>query len=233
MKRFVTAPVVALLLIVLLFTSGCTSGPPPSSVITCFGDIGIKVVTSIVSEDAPLTGIALLSVVPECINAAIAVFSAPANATPSSPEVDIKQSPNDGTSSGSVNSNTWSNCTDYAQTLRFDFSVPFKMIVGQSPNQSEFNSSPGGTSDNELVARQVFQQYGSYIASVTTSGPSQSELLTVPAQTKVTLTLPITLHYREGEARVVHTDGSTVSLPWLFTNGYEQAGRITGTTSSC
>lgn len=166
-------------------------------------------------------------------NAAIALFSAPSNPTPSSPEVDINPSPNDGTSKGSVNSNTWSNCTDYPQTVRFDFTVPFKMIVGASPNQSDFTSSPNGSSDNELIAQQVFQQDGSYIASITTSGPSQSELLTVPAQTKVILTLPIQISYKEGEARVVHTDGSTVSLPWLFTDGYQQTGQITEATSSC
>jgi len=117
--------------------------------------------------------------------------------------------------------------------VRFDFSVPFGMIVGASPNQSDFTASPNGSSDNELIAQQIYQQDGNDIASITTSGPSQSELLTVPAQTKVTLTLPIQISYKEGEARVVHTDGSRVSLPWLFTDGYQQAGQITEATSSC
>lgn len=241
MKRFAFAPLSTLLLVIMIVTSSCQPAPPSppsistatSSMVTCFGDIGVKVIASIATEDAPLTVVSLLSVVPECLNMAVTLFSAPSNPTPSSPEVDINQSQDDGTSTGSVNSNTWSNCTDSPQTVRFDFSVPFEVIVGASPHQSDFNSAPNGSSDNELAAQQIFQQDGSYIASVTTSGPSQSALYTIPPQTKMTLTLPIQIFYKEGEARIVHTDGSIVGLPWLFTDTYKQTGQITETTSGC
>jgi hypothetical protein len=157
------------------------------------GDIGVKVLASAISEDQPLTFASLLTVVPECINAAVAEFSSPSNTTPSSPEVDVNQSQNDGYSTGSVNSNMWSNCTDSYHTLQFNFSVPFEMFVGSSSDQSEYDAPPNGSSDNDLIAQQVFQQYGSFIQGITTSGPSQSILLDVPPQTQVILTLPIQL----------------------------------------
>src|SRR5712691_5214611 len=234
MKGFVSASSVSLLLIVVLFTTSCnTSSTVTNQVITCFGDIGVKVIASASSGDEPLAFSSLLTVVPECINAAIAAFAPVSNSAPSSPQIDIHESSTDGSSTGAVYSNTWSNCTDNYQTLQFNFSVPFEMIVGPQSNQGTFDSSPSGSSDNELIAHQLFEQYGNYIRSITTSGPSQSVLLNVPPQTKITLSLPIQLSYKEGEARIVHTDGSTISLPWLFTNGYQQAGQITSSTSSC
>lgn len=237
MKRFLFTPAAALLVAVVLFTSSCGGPNADGQVITCFGDIGVKVVASMISEDAPLTFASLLSVVPECINAAIAEFSSPSNSTPSSPEVDLNQSPNDTTASGSVDSNTWSNCTDYTRTLQFDFTVPFDMFVGggDGSTQSVYSSSPSGSSDNDLIAQKVFQQYGGFIQSILMPNgePSQSILQDVPPQMKITLTLPIQLSYRSGEARVVHTDGSTIELPWLFTDGYQQNGQISVNESSC
>ena len=108
------------------------------------------------------------------------------------------------------------------------------MVIGQSPYQGEFNVVPNSAStDNELIAQQVFQQNRSYINSITTSGPSQSIRVRVPPHSQVSLNLPIQLSYREGEARVVHTDGSITSQPWLFTDSYEQAGKITEDIASC
>lgn len=234
MKRFTSIFFVSLLLSVVIFTSSCNSSPSTvQSVVTCFGDIGVKVIASVMSDTEPLEVADLLTVAPGCINAAIAAFSSPSNPTPSTPVVDINTSSTDGTATGTVLSNEWSNCTYYPQNLVFNFIVPFEMFVGASPDQGEFNASPGGTTDNELIAQQVFQQNGSYIASITSPGPSQSIVLTVPAETQVRLHLPIQLSYREGEARVIHTDGSTTSQPWLFTNGYQQADRITADASSC
>lgn len=232
MKRFAFTISIPLLLFVTIFTSSCNSSATPQ-VITCLGDIGIKVVTSVVSDDAPLTIASLLTVVPECFNAGVAAFAAAPNSNPSSPEVDIAQSTTDNSSTGSVNSNTWSNCTDYPQTLVFNFSVPFEMVVGQQGSQDSFNSEPNGTTDNELVAHQVFEQFGSLISSTTTNGPSQSIAWPVAAQTQITLTLPIQLFYKEGEAQVTHTDGSTNVVPWFFPEGYQQAGQVTATTSGC
>lgn len=234
MKRFAFAILAPSLLFVVVFMSSCDYNPGATGqVVTCFGDIGLKVAVSVASDDAPLTIASLLSVVPECINAAIAAFSPPSNSNPSSPEVTINTSPTDGSSAGSVKSNTWSNCTDYAQTLTFNFTVPFAMVVGPQDSQESFTAVPGGTSDDELIAQQLFQQYGSYISSFTTNGPSQSIVLTVPAQTQVSLTLPIQLSYKEGEAQVLHTDGSPTTVPWLFTDGYQQNGQITYSSSSC
>lgn len=234
MKRFLSMSFVPLLLSIVIFTTSCDSSTSTvQSVVTCFGSIGVTVVTSVISDTEPLGVADLLTLAPACINAAIAVFSSPSNSNPSTPVVDINTSSTDGTSTGTVQSNEWSNCTYYYHDLTFNFRVPFKMFVGQSPDQEEFNASPGGTSDKELIAQQVFQQDGSYIDSVTSSGPSQSIVVTVPPETRVRLNLPIQLSYREGEARVVHADGSRSSLPWLFTDGYQQAGEITEETSSC
>ncbi len=234
MKQFAFTLLAPLLLFVLVFASSCDyNSGATSQVVTCFGDIGVKIAVSVASDDAPLTVASLLTVVPECIDAAIAAFSPASNSNPSSPQVTINTSPNDGASTGSVNSNTWSNCSDYTQTLTFNFTVPFEMVIGPQDSQSSFQSSPGGSSDNELIAQQLFQQYGSFISSVTTNGPSQSVTLDVPAQTQVTLTLPIQLSYKEGEAQVLHSDGSTTTVPWLFTDGYQQNGQITYTSSSC
>ena len=230
MKRFILATIVPLLLFVVIFNSSCA---PSSSVVSCLGDIGVKVVASIITDDAPLTVVSLLSVVPECVNAAIDVFASAPSSNPSSPEAAIAESPIDGVSAGSVNSNTWPNCGNYPQSVEFSFSVPFQMVVGPEGSQDTFDKSPNGSSDNELVAQQLFQQYGGLITSKTTKGASQSLPQLVPAHTQVTLTLPIQLSYKEGDARVIHTDGSTTTLPWLFTDGYHQAGPITFTYMNC
>lgn len=234
MKRLAFTIIVPLLLFVTIFTSSCNDGQSVTTqVTTCLSDIGIKVVASVASDDAPLTIASLLTVVPDCITAAIAAFGPAPSSNPSSPLVAIAPTTTDGSSTSSVNSNTWSNCTDYPQTLEFNFSVPFEMVVGQQGSQDSFNSSPNGTSDNELVAHQVFEQFGSLISSTTTSGPSQSIEWPVAAHTQITLTLPIQLSYKEGAAQITHTDGSTTNVSWFFIDGYQQAGQITATGSSC
>ena len=234
MKRFVFTAIAPLLLFVTIFTSSCNGGSGPTEqVVSCLGNIGIKVVTSMISDDVPLTIASLLTVVPDCINAGISVFGPAPSSNPSSTQVDIAQSTTDSSSTGSVNSNTWSNCSYYPQTLVFNFSVPFEMVVGQQDAQDSFNSSPTGNSDNELVAQQVFERFGSLISSTTTNGPSQSIEWTVPAQTQVTLTLPIQIFYKEGEGQVTHTDGSTTDVSWFFIDGYQQTGQITANSSGC
>jgi len=248
MKRPTYAIIVMLLLFVMFFTSSCNfpwdqSNPTPPSggssttqqVFTCLGDILVKVLASVASDDAPLTIASFLSVAPECISAAVAAFSAPPNTNPSSPVVTINTAPLDGSSSGSVNSNPWRNCTDYKETLTFNFSVPFAVIVGPQNSQESFSSSPGGNSDDDLVAQQLFQQYGDHISSITNGSgtPSQSLEVTVFAHSQITLTLPILQSYKEGEAQIVHTDGSITEIPWLFTDGYQQNGQITYSVSGC
>lgn len=237
MKRFFFASFTILLLVVTFFTSGCGNlNAAGGNVISCFSDITLTVDAVVSQEevDAGQLDFDAISIVPDCIQAAVAVFSSPSNATPSSPEVDINQSANDGTSTASTRSNTWQNCTGSYQTLQFDFSVPFKMFVGGSSDQSEYDTAPIlSSSDNDLIAQQLFQQYGSFIQGITTNGPSQSVVLNVPPETQVVLTLPMRLNYRTGEARVVHTDGSTVELPWLFTDGYQQSGPISYTEANC
>jgi hypothetical protein len=209
------------------------NGPGLSTqVYTCLGNIALQVVATLANAEE-LTFGKLISSASVCVDAAIAIFSAPSNSTPSSPEIDINSSSSQGTFSGSVQSTTVGNCTDYRKTLQFNFSVPFEMVVGPPGSQEAFNASPGGSTDNKLVAQQVFQQYGSHIANKTTSGPSQSEVNDIGPHTQVTFTLPIEQFYQSGEARVVRTDDSTVILPWFFTDGYQQAGPITYTTLSC
>jgi hypothetical protein len=245
MKRFVTAPVLALLLGAMLLTTSCDSsndhgnnGPNnngsglTNQVYTCLGNIALQVVATLADAEEFTFG-KLISSASVCVDAAVAIFGAPSNSTPSSPEIDINSSSSQGAFSGSVQSTTVGNCTDYRKTLQFNFSVPFEMIVGPPGSQEAFNAPPGGSTDNELVAQQLFQQYGSHIASKTTSGPSQSEVYDIGPHTQVTFTLPIEQFYQSGEARVVRTDGSTVRQPWFFTDGYQQAGPITYTALSC
>jgi hypothetical protein len=237
MKRFVTAPALAILIGAMLLTTSCDSGNGQKGnlsgqVYSCLGSIALQIAATLVDGEEFTFG-KLLSSASVCIDSAITFFSAPSNPTPSSPQVDINTSPTDSAFSGSVQSSTVGNCTDNTQTLQFNFYVPFAMIVGPQDNQENFTASPSGSSDDELVAQQLFQQYGSFIASTTTSGPSQSENYQIYPHTQVTFTLPINLQYKTGEARIVHTDGSTVSLPWLFTDGYQESGPITYSTSSC
>lgn len=231
MRKFLSTFVSVFLLGTFIFTSACNNNAT-SQVVTCLGDIGVKVVASVATDDAPLTFVNLLTVVPECINAAVASFSSN-NTQPSSPQIEVHEASQDRLSTGTVDSNTWGNCTPYIQTLRFDFSVYFQLAVGGASNRESFSQSPTGSSTGEMIARQLFENYGDRISSITTNGPSQSVMLEVPANTQVVLHLPILLDYREGEARVTQTDGSTVSLPWFFTDGYQQNGQITWNTSSC
>jgi hypothetical protein len=242
MKRFVTAPALAILIGAMLLTTSCDSGKGPNisgpsgnvtdQVYTCLGSIALQIAATLVDGEE-LTFGKLLSSASVCIDAAIAFFNAPSNPTPSSPQVDINTSPTDSAFSGSVQSATVGNCTDNPETLQFNFYVPFAMIVGPRGNQENFNASPSGSTDDELAAQQLFQEYGSYIAGTTTSGPSQSKNYQIRPHTQITFTLPIKQQYKTGEARIVHTDGSIVSLPWLFTDGYQQSGPITFSTSSC
>jgi hypothetical protein len=236
MKRFLFAPFVLFLLSVIILTSSCSSSDTNKvqSVISCFGNVAVRVIVGVLSDSEPITWTSLITVIPDCINTGIAMFASPPDSNPSSPEVSIYTSSTSSFSQGSVHSNTISNCTPLPQTATFDFSVPFAMVIGKSPDQSVFGaSSPSGSSDHQLIAQQLFQQYGSYIASLLSPGPSQTEVFTIPPETQVSLQLPIQISYEEGEARVVHTDGSTIALPWLFTNGYQQIGPITPTPSAC
>lgn len=243
MKRFMTVPVVALLLGVMVLSAGCGSSPDQgggggggsntgSDIANCLGAIALQVAATLVDGEE-LTFGKLISSAGVCIDAAIALFSPPSNPTPSSPEVDINASSSDGSFTSSVQSNTLGNCSDSTETLQFNFYVPFEMVVGPQGNQTDFNASPSGSDDNSLVAQQVFSQFNSEINSTTTNGPSQSEVYNIGPHTQVTFTLPIQVYYQSGEARIVHTDGSTVSLPWYFIDGYQQTGPITYTTSSC
>lgn len=241
MKRFMTVPVIALLLGAMVLSAGCGSSPDQgggggsntgSDIVNCLGAIALQVAATLVDGEE-LTFGKLISSAGVCVDAAIALFSPPSNPTPSSPEVDINASSSDGSFTSSVQSSPVGNCTDFTQTLQFNFYVPFDMVVGSPGSQEDFNSSPSGADDNSLAAQQVFSQFNSEINGTTTSGPSQSAVYNIGPHTQVTFTLPIVQYYKSGEARIVHTDGSTVSVPWLFTDGYQQSGPITYTTSSC
>ena len=214
-------------------SSASHQGSGPGPIFRCLGPIAFTVAATLLDKEKLSFG-EFASSVPTCIDSALTLFNNPPTSASSSPEVDINSSPSDGALNGSVQSAPVENCTDYRETLRFDFYVPFKMIVGPPENQGVFNGSPNGSTDNELIARQLFGQYSSYIAGNTTSGPSQSAVYDMPPHTRAALNLPIVPYYAFGEARVVRTDGSTVSLPWLFTDTYRQTGAITAyTRSSC
>jgi hypothetical protein len=236
MKRFTLTIASSLLLCVLLFT-GCNfnvSNPGvQNQFIACFGNIGVRVVLSAVTDDAPLTAASLLTVAPECIAAVVSAFTTPSNPTLSTPEVDIHKSPTDGVSTGSVRSNTWSNCTILPQKLQFNFYVPFEMFVGGGNDLEVFTSPPDGSSANELIAQQLFRQYGDVIARAINSERNESVILYMLPWTQITLTLPIRVSYARGEARVIDTSGDTTSLPWLFTDGYQENGDITISRSKC
>ncbi|HJT58914.1 MAG TPA: hypothetical protein VJ761_20565 [Ktedonobacteraceae bacterium] len=250
MKRFtIISALVLLLSAMVLCADSCHSDNNPggntggstgsggsgtgSDIANCLGSIALQVVATLADQEE-LTFGKLISSAGVCIDAAIAFFSSPSNPTPSSPEVDINASSSDGSFTSSVQSNTLGNCSDSTETLQFNFYVPFEMVVGpQGSSQADFTASPNGTDDNSLVAQQVFSQFNSEINSTTTNGPSQSEVYNIGPHTQVTFTLPIQVYYQSGEARIVHTDGSTVSLPWYFIDGYQQTGPITYTTTSC
>ncbi len=242
MRRFITLPLVVVLLGAMLLTTACSldgsddnggggDNNEDQQISSCLGNIVVQIVSALVDGEA-LTFGQLVSTGIVCVQAAITYFSAPADAAPSSPQVEIHPSDSDGSVSGSVTSNTVDNCTDYTNSVQFNFSVPFKVVVGPSGGQDSFNQSPDGSTDNALVAQQLFTQYNDF-SSITTSGPSQSVVYDVPPHTQITFTLPIIEYYTYGEARVVHTDGSTVSLPWFFTDQYQQNGDITYQTTSC
>src|SRR5205085_12493574 len=111
MKRFVTAPVLAVLRGALLLTTSCDSPPPDTrnQVYTCLGNIALQVAATLADAEE-LTFGKLISSASVCVDAAVAIFGAPSNSTPSSPEIDINSSSSDGTFSGSVRSTTVGNC---------------------------------------------------------------------------------------------------------------------------
>lgn len=232
--RKVARALTALLLVgIALVSSGCNSGPDvQKKVEVCLGNIGLNVGVHMASDEEPLVVKDLLTFGPPCIEAMVEAFGPSTSTSASTPNVAITESSSEGVASGSVRSNTWSNCTPYNYQLRFDFYVPFAMIVGPQDARGTFSSPPSGNLDNDAVARALFDKYGSTIAGSTTSGPSQSVELVVRPYTQIVLTLPITQHYRYGAARLSH-NGTTTYLPWFFTNGFEQTGRITYSAQSC
>jgi len=102
------------------------------------------------------------------------------------------------------------------------------MYVGDTSNQSKYSSSPTGSSDNDLVAQQLFQMYGKDISKSTSPLTIKQE---VPPNTQMQLQVPIQLSYKNGAAQVVY-NGNTTQLPWFFTDGYTQAGAATFTGST-
>jgi hypothetical protein len=208
------------------------SSGPGDTVATCLGNVLLQVV-GILADGEEFTFGKLANSASTCVDAAVAIFDAASNPTSSSPRVDVNVSPSLGYFSGAVWSTSLGNCTDVPRPLQFNFAVPFEMVVGPQGRQGYFKVPPSGFNDNELVARRLFSQFGGQIAGSTTSGPSQSAIYNVGPHTQVIVILPILVFYRLGEARIVHIDGSTSIIPWLYTNGYRQNGRITYMTTRC
>lgn len=201
-----------------------------TKVFTCLGNVALQVVATLLDGEAFTFG-KLASSASTCVDAAAAVFnniSSPA----SSPQIDINVSPYKGVFNGVVQFNPVSNCTDYPRALQFNFGVPFGMLVGPPEDQGNFSAPPNGSGDNELVAQQLFGRYSSNISSTTTSSSSVS-VYTVRPHTQVTFILPVSQYYVSGEARVVHTDGSVIVRPWLYTAGYQPTGPLNDVTSFC
>jgi hypothetical protein len=203
------------------------------------GQIGVEVAA--IRSGQALGG--LFPILSSCIDAAVAVFEAPSNPNPTTAEVDIHTSPTDETSTKTVSlssANSFGNCIDSPTNETFTVNVPFQMFVGTSPDREEtsndsgvFDVPPSGTSDSELIAQKLFKENDIFIAGITHDGPSISLVYTVPAHTLVRPSVPIKLSYRTGEGRVVHPDGSTNALPWLFTVGYQLAGDVTWEQRNC
>jgi hypothetical protein len=101
------------------------------------------------------------------------------------------------------------------------------MYVGSPPNQNKYSLVPTGSSNNDLVAQTLFQQYQTDILKNTTS---LTIVQNVPPKTQMQLHLPIQISSKDGAAQVVN-NGDTVVLPWIFTDGYQQAGSATFTMS--
>jgi hypothetical protein len=201
-----------------------------TKVFTCLGNVALQVVATLLDGEEFTFG-KLASSASTCVDAAATIFNN-LSSTPSSSQVDINVSPYKGVFNGVFQFNPVSNCTNYPRELQFNFGVPFGMIVGPPEDQGSFQSPPSGSGDNELVAQQLFGRYSNNIASTTTSS-SPGSVYTVAPHTQVTFMLPVSQYYVSGEARVVHTDGSVVIRPWLYTAGYQPTGSINYITSSC
>lgn len=222
----------AFIVFLLLFNTACNTSQT-TSIIACFGSIAIPVVASKVTEE-PVPLLALLPVVPACVDAAIITFASPSNANPSSPIVDINQSPKVIISTASLKPYKLSNCqSGKSQKLQIALSLPALVIVGQSPGQGKYELLPRGTSDNDLIAQQLFKKYSSDISKTVKQGTKPPISLDVPPGEKISLTVSVQVPYKEGEARIIHTDGSIVGLPWLLVDGFPQSGQINSTFSSC
>ena len=231
MKRYVIIPVLVLLMGPMIFSAGC-SWPPSQQTVECLGNIALNVAATLADGEEFAFG-KLLSSASVCIDAIYSAFNSPSNSSSSSPEVDINAASQDSSFNSSVQSTPWGNCTDSTQQVQFNFYVPFAVIAGPQDNQQSFNASPTlAITGDALVAQKLFEQYSSQIASTTTNGPSQSNVYDIGPHTQVTFTLPVTVYYTYGDARLVN-NGNTTIMPWFITDGYQQNGNITYTTSSC
>lgn len=200
-------------------------------ILNCLGNLSIDVIGTLLTRGA-LGFEALSSATPICVSAVVDIFS-PSAPAPSQPKVDILRSPSYGSLNGAVRSNAVANCTNFPQNLQFNFFVPFEMVVGQQGRQSNFNASPNGSSDNELIAEQLFGNSTDVANAIRPSGPGQIAVYTIPPHTQIVITLPITLFYETGEAQVTHADSTTADAPWFFTTSYVQSGPITYTPGYC
>jgi len=236
MKRSLSSLILCPLLVIVLIVSGCDTvqgqdtgqgqDTITNAAIQCLSAITVEVAAVVVGDPVGIPDV--IGVVTTCVSAAVAAFSAPSNTNPSSPEVTIHPSPTDNVTTLTVNSNLASNCTTHTKSIQFHVSVSFVLYVGDTPNQSKYSSSPTGSSDNDLIAQQIFKQYETDISK---SIPPLTIQQDVPPNTQMQLHVPIQLSYKNGAAQVVN-NGTTTDLPWLFTDGYTQAGAVTFTGST-
>jgi hypothetical protein len=129
------------------------------------------------------------------------------------------------------------NCTAAPVTGVYAYNIPAEMVVGSDtqqetfvepivsiPNQPRVDTLPptrDTASDPAAVAQHLFDQdnIGQYF-----NAPGQySDALqvTIPPQTKTQLHIPLTLHYRYGEAAVGQGDQATGWL-WMYTYTFTQ-----------
>jgi hypothetical protein len=161
--KILIVAIIASLIFFLIFTP---HKQEDKDLITCFEDVGTGVIKIIVLEVSAASAAAeLMSAVPECTHAAVAKISSLANVIPFWPanthKVHIDQSQMTQNISSTMTSIV-SNCSDGIQIKPFDFLVPFQVIVGHPSQQASSDAHA-----DELIANQIFQDYGSHIESVT------------------------------------------------------------------
>lgn len=230
MQRFVSVLFTSLLMSMVLVTSSCGEDPGVVQVANCLGDVALTILAT-VPEDAEALAIpTLVDIGIVCIDAAASAFSAAAT---NSTQVDINESSTETVITKTIHSRIWANCTDAPTWRTVRIHAPFRMFVGLANAQRVFKSRPSGNGPDALVAQALFDRY--QLGNPTSQSSVIAETtIDIPAHTQVSLSFPMQIKYKDGDARLTR-NGSSIILPWLFTDGFQSTGNssINQASSNC